>query len=52
MAEVHRRWGDEPLQLNAQAHLERWYESFGYRRTGDDFDDAGILHVPMTREPV
>ncbi len=52
MAEVHHRWGDEPLQLNAQAHLERWYESFGYRRTGDDFDDAGILHVPMTREPV
>ena len=51
MAEVHRRWGKEPLHLNAQAYLEAWYESFGYRRTGDDFDDAGILHVPMTREP-
>lgn len=52
MAEVHRLWGDAPLQLNAQAHLESWYEAFGYRRTGDDFDDAGILHVPMTREPL
>jgi ElaA protein len=51
MGEVHRRWGDEPLELNAQAYLEGWYESFGYRRSGDDFDDAGILHVPMTREP-
>ena len=50
MAEVHRRWGDEPLQLNAQAYLERWYESFGYRRTGENFDDAGIDHVPMARE--
>ena len=51
MAEVHRRWGGETLELNAQAHLERWYESFGYVRSGDDFDDAGILHVPMTRAP-
>jgi ElaA protein len=51
MAEVHRLWGDETLELNAQAYLEGWYESFGYRRTGDDFDDAGIPHVPMTRAP-
>jgi ElaA protein len=51
MADVHRRWGHEPLQLNAQAHLEAWYESFGYRRTGENFDDAGIDHVPMAREP-
>ena len=51
MAEVHRRWGDETLLLNAQAYLERWYESFGYRRTGENFDDAGIDHVPMAREP-
>ena len=49
MAEVHRRWGDETLVLNAQAHLEGWYESFGYVRTGENFDDAGIDHVPMTR---
>ena len=51
MAEVHRRWGDEALVLNAQAYLERWYESFGYHRTGDVFDEAGIPHVPMAREP-
>ncbi|MEV7396903.1 GNAT family N-acetyltransferase [Aeromicrobium sp. NPDC092404] len=49
MAEVARLWGDGELQLNAQAHLERWYESFGYVRTGDDFVEAGILHTPMTR---
>ncbi len=51
VAEVHRLWGDETLQLNAQAHLERWYETFGYRRSGDDFDDAGIPHTPMIRTP-
>ena len=51
MADVHRQWGHEMLLLNAQAHLEAWYESFGYGRTGDNFDDAGIDHVPMARQP-
>ena len=52
LQEVHRLWGDEPIVLNAQAHLERWYETFGYVRTGENFDDAGIDHVPMLREPL
>ena len=51
MAEVHRRWGDQTLLLNAQAYLEGWYESMGYLRCGENFDDAGIDHVPMIREP-
>ena len=51
MAEVHRRWGDQTLLLNAQAYLEAWYESMGYVRSGENFDDAGIDHVPMAREP-
>ena len=51
LADVHRRWGDETLLLHAQAHLEAWYESFGYVRIGENFDDAGIDHVPMSRQP-
>ena len=43
--------GHETLRLNAQAYLEAWYESFGYVRCGENFDDAGIDHVPMIREP-
>lgn len=51
MAEVSRLWGDRELQLNAQSYLERWYESFGYVRVGDDYYEAGILHTPMSRPP-
>jgi len=51
MAEVSRLWGDAELQLNAQSYLERWYESFGYVRSGDDYHEAGILHTPMSRPP-
>ena len=41
---------DRPVVLDAQAPLERWYARFGFVRTGDDFDEDGILHVPMRLE--
>lgn len=49
IAEAHRRWGEEAIVLNAQAHLESWYASFGYVRSGANFVEAGIDHVPMLR---
>ena len=49
MNEVSRLWGDREIVLNAQSYLEQWYESFGYFRSGEDFDDAGIQHTPMVR---
>lgn len=49
MREAHERWGGEEIVLNAQAHLEGWYGSFGYVRTGPNFVEAGIDHVPMAR---
>ncbi|MRJ76839.1 GNAT family N-acetyltransferase [Aeromicrobium sp. SMF47] len=51
MQECHRLWGDEPIELNAQAYLEQWYGRYGYVRTGDNFMEAGIEHVPMRRTP-
>lgn len=51
MTEVSSRFGDGVLKLNAQAYLERWYEGFGYSRAGENFVEAGIDHVPMTRPP-
>ena len=38
-----------PAVIKAQAHLERWYERFGFRRTGPDFMEDGIPHAPMAR---
>jgi ElaA protein len=35
--------------LDAQTHLEGWYEQFGFQRAGADFDEDGIAHVPMRR---
>lgn len=36
--------------LDAQTYLEGWYQRFGFARTGDDFDEDGIMHLPMRRE--
>jgi predicted GNAT family N-acyltransferase len=44
--------GDAPITLGAQAHLEGWYERFGFRRNGPGYVEDGIPHVPMRREPV
>ncbi|MGY2082427.1 GNAT family N-acetyltransferase [Blastococcus sp. SYSU DS0539] len=44
-------YGAGPLTLGAQAHLESWYERFGFRRSGPGYVEDGIPHVPMRREP-
>ena len=43
--------GAAPLTLGAQAHLQGWYERFGFRRCGEPYVEDGIPHVPMRREP-
>jgi len=54
MAEGHRRcfatWGEGPIHISAQAHLERYYASLGYRVVGPGYDEDGIPHLPMRRE--
>ena len=44
-------YGQGPLHLGAQAHLEGWYERFGFRRSGEGYVEDGIPHVPMHRAP-
>lgn len=36
-----------PVVISAQAHLARWYRTFGFRIDGDLFVEDGIDHLPM-----
>lgn len=45
---VARECGDVPIHLSAQAHLERFYGSFGFERVGENYIEDGIPHVGMT----
>ena len=38
------------VDIGAQAYLEGWYERFGFRRSGPDYVEDGIPHLPMRRE--
>jgi ElaA protein len=41
--------GGRTIDIGAQAYLETWYERFGFRRSGPDYLEDGILHLPMRR---
>lgn len=41
--------GERRIVLSAQASQERWYQKFGFTRSGAAFTEDGIPHVPMVR---
>jgi ElaA protein len=41
--------GAAPIRIGAQAHLERFYNDFGFRRASDVYDEDGIPHIEMLR---
>ena len=41
--------GDGEVVLDAQTYLEGWYTRFGFVRSGADYVEDGIPHVPMRR---
>lgn len=44
---VQERYGSRRSAVAAQAHLEKFYASFGYVRQGPDYPWDGIPHVDM-----
>jgi ElaA protein len=41
--------GDREVRLDAQTGLTDFYASYGFVVTGPEFDEDGIMHVPMSR---
>lgn len=50
MRRAHELCEGRPVVLDAQSHLAGWYAGLGYERTGPEFLDDGIPHVPMRRD--
>ena len=40
---------DREVRLDAQTGMTRFYERYGFTVTGPEFDEDGIMHVPMAR---
>ena len=43
---LHPGWD---IRIGAQAHLEKFYASFGFKTVTDPYDEDGIMHVDMVR---
>ena len=41
--------GDREVRLDAQTGLTAFYEGYGFVVTGSEFDEDGVMHVPMGR---
>lgn len=49
MTRLTARHGARSIAVSAQAHLEPFYTSLGFRRIGPDHDIDGIPHLDMLR---
>lgn len=45
----HLHYAGVDIALSAQAHLQRYYESFGFEAEGEPYDDAGVPHIFMRK---
>ncbi|WP_077035380.1 GNAT family N-acetyltransferase [Pelomonas sp. KK5] len=49
--ECSARWPGLPIDIGAQAHLQRFYASLGFVQRGEPYDEDGIAHIDMRRQP-
>lgn len=47
---MSRLFGNGPIKIGAQKYLERFYNTFGFRQSGEEYLEDGIPHIPMIRE--
>ena len=52
MDEAMALCGDREVRLDAQTGLTAFYEGYGFEVTGPEFDEDGVMHVPMARAAV
>jgi ElaA protein len=49
LARMQACWGEQPIQISAQAHLADFYAQHGFVVQGDVYDEDGIPHIAMLR---
>lgn len=49
LEEIERIFGPHPVQISAQTYLLRFYRSFGFQETGEEYLEDGIPHIHMIR---
>jgi ElaA protein len=47
LGRIAESWPQATIALAAQTQIAGFYESFGFRRVGDDYDEDGVRHCDM-----
>jgi ElaA protein len=42
-------WPGKALKIGAQQYLEKFYGSYGFKRSSEPYDEDGIMHIEMIR---
>jgi ElaA protein len=42
-------YGDTPIKISAQYHLQKFYKEFGFKSIGDQYLEDNIPHIAMVK---
>jgi ElaA protein len=48
---IQNKFGNVAVKIGAQAYLKKFYESFGFIQTSDEYMEDNIPHIEMVRAP-
>lgn len=51
LARAGRLWPGQAIRIGAQHYLERFYGTFGFVQASEPYDEDGIQHIEMVRNP-
>ncbi|MFC4310778.1 GNAT family N-acetyltransferase [Steroidobacter flavus] len=51
LEKIHELYPTLPTRIGAQAHLHKFYGSFGFVQSSEPYDEDGIMHIEMLRPP-
>ena len=51
IAVLFAHFGQQPIKIGAQAHLQEYYDSLGFDGVGEVYDEDGIPHRSMVYTP-
>lgn len=47
---INKTWKEKAIAIEAQSYLQKFYESFGFNVTSDEFLEDGIPHIWMEKQ--
>jgi ElaA protein len=51
LEKIHELYPTHQIRIGAQAHLHKFYGSFGFVQSSEPYDEDGIMHIEMMRPP-